>query len=77
MKVTVGANGVTTPAVEVKPAPAPAVEVTPKPANPEAVKPLAPKTIEAPKVEVPAPDAKPVEPKLEVPAPEAAAPAKP
>jgi predicted negative regulator of RcsB-dependent stress response len=77
MKVTVGANGVTTPAVEVKPAPAPAVEVTPKPANPEAVKPLAPKPIEAPKVEVPAPDAKPVEPKLEVPAPEAAAPAKP
>lgn len=77
MKVTVGANGVTTPAVEVKPAPAPAVEVTPKPANPEAVKPLAPKPTEAPKVEVPAPDAKPVEPKLEVPAPEAAAPVKP
>lgn len=77
MQVTVGANGVTTPAVEVKPAPAPAVEVTPKPANPEAVKPLTPKPIEEPKVEVPAPNVPSEAPKLEVPTPEPVAPAKP
>ena len=75
MKVTVGPNGVTTPAVEVKPTPA--VEVKPMPANPEAVKPLAPKPIEEPKVEVPIPGAMPVAPKLEVPATEAVTPVKP
>jgi predicted negative regulator of RcsB-dependent stress response len=75
MKVTVTPNAVTTPAVEVKPAPTPAVEVKPMPANPEAVKPLAPKPIEELKVEMPVPGVKPEAPKLEVPA--AATPAKP
>ncbi len=74
MQVTVGADGsVTTPAVEVKPAPtpAPAVEVKPAPAPapaapaPEAPKPAAPK-VEAPKPEAPKPEA-----------PAAPAPAKP
>lgn len=60
MKVTVGSNGVTTPAVEVKPAPA----------NPEAVKPLAPKPVESPNVELPAKGEVPVAPKLELPAQE-------
>jgi predicted negative regulator of RcsB-dependent stress response len=68
MKVTVAPNGaVTTPAVEVKPSPA----------NPETVKPLAPKPVEAPKTELPAPGAAPAAPKLEVPAPAPTAPAKP